>query len=132
MNRSEDALKVTVLTMAVLFLAVIIIMIFCIRGAAAHDHEHPELNSWYERLTNENGTSCCDGSDAKRVDDADWDTKSGADGNVHYRVKIDGEWVDVPDQSVIRGPNRAGRTMVWPYYIDGHPRARCFAPGSMT
>jgi hypothetical protein len=93
--------------------------------ARAHDHEHPELNGWYASLHSGKGP-CCDGSDAKRVDDADWETKDS-----HYRVRIDGEWVDVPNEAVVDGPNRAGRTMVWPYYIDGHPKARCFMPGSM-
>ncbi len=93
--------------------------------AQAHDHQHPELNAWYESLRSVKGP-CCDGSDAKRVDDADWDTKDG-----HYRVRLEGEWVDVPDEAVVAGPNRAGRTMVWPYYLDGHPRPRCFMPGSM-
>jgi hypothetical protein len=50
----------------------------------------------------------------------------GGDG--HYRVRIDGEWVDVLNEAVVFGPNRAGRTMVWPYYLDGHPKARCFMP----
>jgi hypothetical protein len=44
--------------------------------------------------------------------------------------------VDVPDDAVITEPNRAGRTMVWPYTADrrtNHPRTeiRCFMPGSM-
>jgi hypothetical protein len=94
--------------------------------AGAHDQEHPELNGWYESLHSGKGP-CCDGSDAKRVDDADWESKDG-----HYRVRIDGEWVDVPDEAVVRGPNRAGRTMVWPYYLNGHPKPRCFMPGSMS
>jgi hypothetical protein len=69
---------------------------------------------------------CTAASDRKRVDDADWDTREG-----HYRVRIDGERVDVPNEAVVDGPNRAGHTMVWPYYPDGHPKARCFMPGSM-
>ena len=93
--------------------------------AHAHDYQHPELNAWYESLHSGKGP-CCDGTDAKRVDDADWETKNG-----QYRVRIDGEWVDVPDEAVVPGPNRAGRTVVWPYYINGHPKARCFMPGSM-
>jgi hypothetical protein len=103
----------------------VMLLIFAIGCARAHDHEHPELNSWYESLHSGKGP-CCDGSDAKRVDDADWDTREG-----HYRVRIDGEWVDVPNEAVVDGPNRAGHTMVWPYYLDGHPKARCFMPGSM-
>ncbi|WP_371496193.1 hypothetical protein [Bradyrhizobium sp.] len=93
--------------------------------ARAHDYQHPELNSWYESLRSGKGL-CCDGSDAKRVDDADWETKDG-----HYRVRIDGVWVDVPNDAVVDGPNRAGRAMVWPYNLDGHPKTRCFMPGSM-
>jgi hypothetical protein len=97
-----------------------------VHGARAHDHDHPELNGWYQSLHSGKGP-CCDGSEAKRVDDADWESKDG-----HYRVRIDGEWVDVPAEAVVDGPNRAGRTMVWPYYLDGHPKARCFMPGSMS
>jgi hypothetical protein len=54
------------------------------------------------------------------VADADWDTKDG-----HYRVRLEGDWVDVPEDAVVAGPNRAGRTVVWLYYIDGHPQVRC-------
>lgn len=93
--------------------------------ARAHDQQHPELNGWYESLHSGKGP-CCDGNDAKRVDDADWEVKGG-----HYRVRLDGEWVDVPDDAVVTGPNRAHRTMVWPYYLNGRPAARCFMPGSM-
>lgn len=110
---------------AALAVFTVMLPIFAIGQARAHDHQHPELNSWYESLHSGKGP-CCDGSDAKRVDDADWETKDG-----HYRVRLDGEWVDVPNEAVVDGPNRAGRTMVWPYYLDGHPKPRCFMPGSM-
>ncbi len=96
-----------------------------IARAHAHDHQHPELNGWYERLHSGKGP-CCDGTEATRVDDVDWETKDG-----HYRVRIDGEWVDVPKEAVVPGPNLDGRTMVWPYYLNGHPIPRCFIPGSM-
>src|SRR5258706_7039145 len=39
----------------------------------------------------------------------------------HYRVQIDGEWVNVPEDAVVTEPNRAARTMVWPTWLDGHP-----------
>ena len=39
----------------------------------------------------------------------------------HYRVQIDGEFVNVPGDAVVTEPNRAGRTMVWPIWLDGHP-----------
>ena len=107
-------------------LAIVAVVLLTFAMARAHDHERPGLNAWYESLRNGRGP-CCDGSDARRVDDADWEIKDG-----HYRVRIDGEWLDVPWEAVVNGPNRAGRTMVWPYYKDGHPKARCFMPGSMS
>ena len=100
------------------------LLVFATGCARAHDHEHSELNSWYESLHSGKGP-CCFGSDAKRIDDADWESKDG-----HYCVRIDGEWV-VPNEAVVSGPNLSGHTMVWPYYVNGHPTARCFMPGSM-
>jgi hypothetical protein len=49
------------------------------------------------------------------------------------RVRIDGEWVNVPDEAVITEPIRVGRTTVWPIRdgVDGL-YIRCFMPGSMT
>ena len=50
----------------------------------------------------------------------------------HYRVRLDGQWLDVPDEAVITEPNRAGRTMVWPIRDYLGITIRCFIPGSMT
>jgi hypothetical protein len=92
-----------------------------------HDPARPELNGWFMGLSSGKGP-CCDGSDAMRLDDVDWESRDG-----HYRVRLDGEWVDVPDSAVVDGPNRAGPTMVWPYRKDGKlDQVRCFLPGSMT
>src|SRR5690242_5714429 len=49
------------------------------------------LKSWFESLHSEFG-QCCTNADGYIVSDPDWDT----DG-VHYRVRIDNEWVDVPE-----------------------------------
>jgi hypothetical protein len=84
------------------------------------------LKPWFESLQSEFG-QCCSGADGSILSDPDWESDNG-----HYRVRINGEWVTVPDGAVITQPNRAGRTMVWKHYIDGHPRIRCFLPGSMT
>jgi hypothetical protein len=111
---------------ATLVVFTVMLPISKIGHARAHDYQHPELNSWYESLHSGKGP-CCDGNDAKRIDDADWETNDG-----HYRVRIDGEWVDVPNDAVVDGPNRAGHTMVWPYYLNGaFVGVRCFMPGSM-
>jgi len=84
------------------------------------------LKSWFESLESEFGP-CCTNADGYIVSDPDWESDRG-----HYRVRIGGEWVVVPEGAVVTRPNLAGRTMVWKHYIDGHPRVRCFIPGSMS
>lgn len=96
--------------------------------AFAHDHNRPGLNDWYTGLKSGRGP-CCDGPgvDAKFLADKDWESRDG-----HYRVRIDGEWIDVPDEAVLKEPNKDGRTLVWPMkYLDGSTQIRCFIPGSM-
>lgn len=84
------------------------------------------LKPWFESLHSEYG-QCCSDADGYMVADVDWESDKG-----RFRVHIDNEWVVVPDGAVITEPNKIGRTMVWKHYIDGHPRVRCFMPGSMT
>jgi hypothetical protein len=89
------------------------------------------LHGWFESLRSGKGP-CCSDADGRALSDVDWESKDG-----HYRVYIDGEWWNVPDDAVIREPNLAGRTMVWPVYYspEGGPlriEIRCFMPGSMT
>src|ERR1700760_604948 len=84
------------------------------------------LKPWFESLHSGYG-QCCSDADGYVVADPDWESDHG-----HYRVLIDSEWVVVPDEALITEPNKIGRTMVWKHYIDGHPRVRCFMPGSMT
>jgi len=98
--------------------------------ALAHDPSHPELNEWFDRLASGKGL-CCSFADGFVVSDVDWESKDG-----HYRVRLEGRWIDVPDDAVITEPNRAGRTMVWPYMAVGGAdspilKIRCFMPGSM-
>lgn len=85
------------------------------------------LKPWFDTLSSKGGGPCCSQSDGHVVDDPDWSVKDG-----HYTVRLDGEWVDVPDDTVIKEPNKAGRTMVWPMYLNGRPVVRCSLPGVMT
>jgi len=97
------------------------------------------LKPWFDQLKSRNGP-CCSNADGRVVEDADWEAKNG-----HYRVRVPEDpdskvtvWIDVPDNSVIAEPNKAGRTMVWPVYVysgdESYPHIwiRCFLPGSMT
>jgi hypothetical protein len=40
-------------------------------------------------------------------------------------------WVDVPDEAVLTGSNKAGETLVWPLWGYHGVSVRCFMPGSM-
>jgi hypothetical protein len=94
-------------------------------------YAHSPLKSWFESLRSHNGP-CCSDADGTALSDVDWEARDG-----HYRVRIEGQWWDVPDEALIKEPNRAGRTMVWPVYYRELDRSlrveiRCFMPGSMT
>ncbi|WP_294941041.1 hypothetical protein [Tardiphaga sp.] len=86
----------------------------------------PELKSWFDSLLSGKGP-CCSDADGSAVSDVDWKSSGG-----HYRVRLDGVSFDVPDEAVLTGPNRVGRTMVWPLVGTAGTTIRCLLPGSMT
>jgi hypothetical protein len=110
---------VVLLTAAVLFAG----------NAMARDdgrYANSPLKPWFDSLKSGKGP-CCSDADGSAVADVDWESKDG-----HYRVRLEGQWIDVPDDAVIKEPNRAGRTMVWPIKDASGISIRCFLPGSMT
>lgn len=88
------------------------------------------LKPWFDGLKSGRGP-CCSDADGFAISDPDWSMQHG-----HYRVRISGEWYDVPDDAVITEPNLAGKAMVWPMYIyeGGEAKSfrgiRCFMPGA--
>ncbi|QOZ29913.1 hypothetical protein XH93_25115 [Bradyrhizobium sp. CCBAU 51753] len=84
------------------------------------------LKQWFDGLRSGKGP-CCSDADGSALSDVDWESKDG-----HYRVRLDGQWMDVPDDAVVTEPNRAGRAMVWPIRNNTGITIRCFMPGSMT
>ena len=56
----------------------------------------------------------------------------------HYRVFLQGEWIVVPDDALILGPNKFGKAIVWLAAVgeleSASPplgaRILCFMPGS--
>lgn len=103
-----------------------LVCVFVCVPALAHDHSRPELDGWFKGLRSKGWTPCCDGSDQQGLADPDWDIKDGK-----YRVRLKGEWHDVPDDAIVDGPNKAGHAMVWPVeYADGSLHVRCFMPGT--
>jgi hypothetical protein len=118
----EDLLKISIGVVAVM--ALFAFAEFA--PVAAHDADRPDLDNWFMGLMSKGKSPCCDGSEAMRLDDVDWESKGG-----NYRVRLDGEWVVVPDGALVEGPNKDGRAMVWPYFRDGKLiGVRCFIPGA--
>lgn len=111
----------------ILFLALVLAQGW-VRLSAADPHDKygaPQLNRWFGDLHSASGVLCCSGHDGEVIEDADWESKDG-----HYRVRIGGNWIDVPPTAVVKGPNLYGRTMVWPYPT--RMGVRCFMPGTMS
>jgi hypothetical protein len=112
----------------VFFWMIVVALIFVVgwaHFAGAHDHSRPDLDNWFNRLQSGKGL-CCSNNDGTALADVDWEVKNGK-----YRVRLDSEWIVVPDDAVITEPNRAGRTMVWPLRGSLGLTIRCFMPGPM-
>ena len=73
------------------------------RGQFANSN--PEIKAWFDTLRSGKGP-CCSDADGSAVSDVDWESSDG-----RYRVRVEGDWVDVPEEAVITEPNRVGRTM---------------------
>ena len=69
---------------------------------------------------------CCSVADGQSVEDVDWDTKDGK-----YRVRLDGQWIEVPPDALVTAPNKFGLAVVWLYKdYEGRTQIRCFIPGA--
>jgi hypothetical protein len=109
--------------------------------ASARDdgrYANSPLKEWFDSLASGKGL-CCSFADGQRVEDVDWDTsaeceESGGDVGIcgqHYRVRLHGEWIVVPDTALVKEPNKFGPAVVWPYMdADGATQIRCFLPGA--
>jgi len=102
-------------------------------GAADHGQlgpTSPDVKAWAATLENKLKEGCCSTADGWKPEEVEYDIKEGK-----YRVKIDGEWYDVPADAVIDAPNRFGFPVVWYYrsWLNGiRPTVsiRCFIPGA--
>jgi hypothetical protein len=83
----------------------------------------PKIRSWFEGVRSPHGVPCCSMSDGHSTI---YDIRH--DG---YWVPIEGEWRQVPPESIVYTTNPTGEAVVWwvrqgvnTYYI------RCFVPDS--
>lgn len=97
-------------------------------NASARDdgrYANEPLHAWFDQLASGKGL-CCSFADGFSIRDVDWDTQDG-----RYRVRLQGEWIVVPDAAVVTEPNRFGPAVVWPYMdAKGETQIRCFLPGA--
>jgi len=105
------------------------IVAFAPKQMLAHDDgrfANSPLKAWFDKLASGKGL-CCSFADGVSVQDVDWDTTQ--DG--HYRVRLNGQWLIVPEAAVVTEPNRFGPAVVWPYQdMNGATLIRCFIPGA--
>ena len=108
-------------------MALLISVISSVQALARDDGRYAQspLKQWFNSLKSKNGVPCCDPADGQRLEDVDWEAVDG-----HFRVRIKGEWIDVPPEAVLEQPNLAGPAIVWPVLEAGRLRVRCFIPGA--
>ncbi len=96
--------------------------------------QDPALHAWFDGLASGKGL-CCSFADGVSIENVDWDTATVADASgqshVVYRVRLAGQWIDVPPEAVVTEPNKFGPAVVWPYQdAEGVTQIRCFLPGA--
>jgi hypothetical protein len=117
---------------AALVLTLLVLMVVEVFAKDDGRYAESPLRNWFNSLQSGKGP-CCSDADGTAVADVDWESKDG-----HYRVRLEGQWVDVPPEAVLTGPNLDGRTIVWPIpsynglgaksYFG--PMIRCFIAGA--
>jgi|HubBroStandDraft_1064217.scaffolds.fasta_scaffold23420_2 hypothetical protein len=104
-----------------------------------HDAGRAPDAQWWNGLASGKGL-CCSFADGERVEDVDWtivnfcvEGPSTDEVNCRgqYRVRLDGQWIEVPDQALVTERNVYGAAVVWPYTdSEGATQIRCFLPGA--
>ncbi len=100
------------------------------RDNAQFAQADPQTRQWFrDQISPRTGVHCCDESDGVYAEE---DIRDG-----HYWTRFpqsNGEWMQVPDEVVIKDPNRNGAPVVWWYADIDHGqrivKIRCYAVGS--
>jgi hypothetical protein len=138
--------KVAAIILTFIAVFFIIAIVFLSLPARAHDHNRPDLDSWYRGLGSARSPCCTGAEEGVKLLDADWrmdhleDCKI-TDGQIYgqnaigtqYCVKMYGAWWLVPDNSIVKGVNLEGVAIVWPLLSYGikdekQVNIRCFMP----
>lgn len=131
----RDAIKIGKAVLIVLAIVTFLCAMLSIAGARDDGrYAGSSLKTWFNKLSSGKGL-CCSFADGVAIEDVDWDTggdnKDTQSEGGHYRVRLNGQWVDVPDAAVVTEPNKFGPAVVWPYQDNsGQTQIRCFMPGA--
>ena len=101
-----------------------------------YDNVDATVKEWFKsQKSPKTGGLCCSEADGDMVEE---DIRDGVywvrsqktiDNAKIYR--LDTEWLRVPDEVIIKEPNKLGRAAAWYVFQNGRLEIRCFAPGSL-
>ena len=101
----------------------------------SYDHVPPDIRQWFrDQQEPKSGLSCCNEADGGQAQEEIRNGKYWASwclvGNSQTgECARSSGWIEVPDDVVIQGPNRAGHPVVWSYLQGGKHIIRCYSPG---
>ena len=101
-----------------------------------YDSVDSVTRKWFrEQKSPKTGGLCCNEADGEQVeedirDGKYWIRSSKTVENAKIWRKQT-EWMLVPDDVVIKEPNKFGRPVAWYAFLQGNLQVRCFAPGPL-
>ncbi len=108
-------------------LRVVLFTAFIATPAVAHDKGQfgdvpAPVREWFHSVKSSKGIACCDIADGHRTE---FDMRKDL-----YWVPVNGNWVPVPPDAVLKGTaNPVGDAVVWYSVYSGQVIIRCFVPG---
>jgi hypothetical protein len=77
-----------------------------------YDNADPKIRQWFKSVRSPTGIPCCDIADGRRTM---WRATSVVGTlQIEFEVLVDGEWLPVPPEAVVRGTtNPTGDSIVW-------------------
>jgi len=101
--------------------AALVLLLLLTSHALARDdgrYANNPLKPWFDSLRSLKGF-CCSEADGRETE---YDIRG-----TKYWVPVNGTWREVPEDAVIKEPNKFGRPLVW---LDSRQDIRCFIPGT--
>jgi hypothetical protein len=112
-----------------MYRALLLVLVLCAPALARDNGQYnnvaPEVRQWFrDQKSPTTGMVCCDEADGNEAQE---EIRDG-----HYWTTwpaVAPTWYRVPDEVVIKEPNKVGHPVVWIYFEQGAIKIRCYAPG---